>query len=86
MVQQQKSQQQQGTRAVFRSWLSTVKSMTYTKYSRMNPAEKLVIYKEYGSRQGVAGLKKAQGKVNESGQSDQAQEVTEVSVSKVQVV
>jgi hypothetical protein len=85
MEQKQKSQQQQGTRAVFRSWLSTVKSMTYTKYAAMKVADKLVIYKEYGARKGGAGLKKAQVK-NESGQSDSTQEGTEVSVSKVEVI
>lgn len=84
MEQKQKSQQQQGTRAVFRSWLSTVKSMTYTKYAAMKVADKLVIYQEYGKRKGP-GLKKAQVK-NESGQSDSTQEGTEVSVSKVEVI
>jgi hypothetical protein len=78
-------QQQQGTRAVLRSWLSTTKNMTYTRYSQMNPADKLVIMKEYWGRKQGAGLKKAQGK-NESGQSDSAQEGTEVSVSKVEVI
>jgi hypothetical protein len=85
MAQQQKSQQQQGTRAVLRSWLSTVKNMTYTKYSHMKPAEKLEIMKEYGARKVGSGLKKVQVK-NESGQSDRAQEGTEVSVSKVEVI
>jgi hypothetical protein len=84
MAQQQKSQQQLGTRAVFRSWLSTVKSMTYTKYASMKVADKLVIYQEYGKRKGP-GLKKGQVK-NESGQSDSSQEGTEVSASKVEVI
>jgi hypothetical protein len=82
--QQQQKQQQQGTRAVLRSWLSTVKNMTYTKYSHMKPAEKLAIMKEYGERKIGSGMKRMPK--NESGQSDSAQEGTEVSASKVEVV
>lgn len=76
-------QQQQGTRAVLRSWLETVKGMTYTKYSHMKTTDKLVIMKEYGARKVGAGLKR---KSNESGQSDSAQEGIEVSVSKVKII
>jgi hypothetical protein len=82
--QQQKQQQTIGTRAVLRSWLSTVKNMTYTKYSHMKTAEKLSIMKEYGERKigsGMKGMPK-----HESGQSDSAQEGVEVSVSKVEVI
>lgn len=82
--QQQNQKQQIGTRAVLRSWLSTVKNMTYTKYSHMKPADKLVIMKEYGERKIGSGMKRMQK--NEPGPSDSAQEGTEVSVSKVEVI
>ena len=56
----------QGTRAVFGSWLSTKKGITYTKYSHMPTATKLAIQKEYAGR--------GRESVREPGQSDQAQE------------
>lgn len=63
---------QQGTRAVMGSWLSTVKHMTYTKYSHLPTAEKLVIQKAYGTR----GKKE----VREPGQSNIPQEGTPATI------
>lgn len=64
---------QQGTRAVLGSWLSTVKHMTYTKYSHLPTAQKLDIQKEYAQR----GKKE----VRVPGQSDQIQEGTAPAIS-----
>jgi hypothetical protein len=64
---------QQGTRAVLGSWLSTVKRMTYTKYSHLPTAQKLEIMKEYNQR----GKKE----VRVPGQSDPTQEGTTPTVS-----
>ena len=72
---QSDSPQGKGTRAVMGSWLSTVKHMTYTKYSHLPTAQKLEIQKEYGQR----GRKE----VRVPGESNQAQEGTETAVSKV---
>ena len=63
---------QQGTRAVMGSWLSTVKRMTYTKYSHLPTVEKLAIQKEYGTR----GKKE----VRVPGQSHPTQEGTETAI------
>lgn len=57
---------QLGTKGQLVSWLSTVKSMTYTKYSKLPTAKKLEIQKEYGER----GRKE----VRVPGQSNKAQE------------
>jgi hypothetical protein len=65
----------QGTRAVFGSWLSTKKGMTYTKYSHMPTAAKLVIQKEYAGR--------GRENVREPGQSDRTQEGTAEAVPQV---
>lgn len=47
---QSESPQGKGSRSVFGSWLSSVKHLTYTKYSHLPTAEKLAIQKEYGTR------------------------------------
>ena len=65
----------QGTRAVFGSWLSTKKAMTYTKYSHMPTAAKLAIQKEYAGR--------GKENVREPGQSNTAQEGKEATVPQV---
>jgi hypothetical protein len=36
-----------GTRGRFRSWLASVKNMTYSKYSTLKVEEKVAIQKEY---------------------------------------
>jgi hypothetical protein len=63
----------QGTRAVFGSWLSTKKGITYTKYSHMPTAAKLDIQKEYAQR--------GKASVREPGQVNRTQEGTETAVS-----
>lgn len=70
---QSDSPQGKGTRAVFGSWLSTKKAMTYTKYSTMPTAAKLAIQKEYGQR--------GKENVREPGQVHRAPEGTEIAVS-----
>jgi hypothetical protein len=72
---QSDSPQGKGTRAVMGSWLSTVKHMTYTKYSHLPTTEKLAIQEEYGKR----GRKE----VRVPGQVNQAQEGEAPAVSKV---
>lgn len=62
----------QGTRAVMGSWLSTKKSMTYTKYSHLPTDQKLAIQKEYAGR--------GRGTVREPGQVDRTQEGTPTAV------
>lgn len=71
----QNEAQGKGTRAVMGSWLSTVKHMTYTRYSRLPTVEKLAIQKEYGER----GRKE----VRVPGQSIKTQEGETPAVSKV---
>lgn len=69
------TQTQQGTRAVFSSWLSTKKSMTYTKYCGLPTDKKLAIQKEYSGRGRESN--------REPGQSNSTQEGTAGAVSKV---
>ena len=68
----------QGTRAVFGSWLSTKKALTYTKYSHLPTAKKLEIQKEYAGR--------GRESVREPGQSNPAQEGETQAVSQVGTV
>jgi hypothetical protein len=42
--------QQLGTKGELRAWLSSMKSMTYTKYTTLNPEMKASIMEEYKKR------------------------------------
>lgn len=68
------AQQSRGTRAVFGSWLSQVKHMTYTKYSHLATPQKLEIQAAY--------KKRGKENVRVAGQSNQTQEGEAIPVQK----